>query len=100
MIYHITAEEDWNNAIKLNYYECDSLLKEGFIHTSLFEQVKGVYGRYYLSAQNLIVLCIDENKLESKLIYEKSTNQEMYPHIYGRINIDSILETKNIEHFL
>ncbi len=99
MIYHITTEEDWNNAIKLNYYECDSLLKEGFIHTSLFEQVKGVYERYYLNSENLVVLCIEETILNSKLIFEKSTNQEMYPHIYGRINIDAVVEIKNLEYF-
>ena len=100
MIYHITSTKQWNEAEGLNYYECESLHTEGFIHSSTFEQVKGVYQRYYNGSTDLIVLCMDETKLLAELKYEQSTNNELYPHIFGRINIDAVIETKEIDFFI
>lgn len=100
MIYHITTQKNWEIALSNSFYDCESLQTEGFIHTSTFSQVKGVYERYYNNLQNLVVLCIMEEKLQSKLVYEKSTNDELYPHIFGTINCDAVVQLKNIEDFI
>jgi uncharacterized protein (DUF952 family) len=35
---------------------------------------------------------IETDKLTSKLVNEPSTNDEIYPHIYGEINRDAIVK--------
>ena len=97
MIYHVITNTDWQNALENGFYEAASLSIEGFIHTSKENQVKGVLDRYYLNQTDLLLLHIDEEKLTSKLIYEvaPSTN-ELFPHIYGRLNLDAVEKTSKI----
>ena len=93
-IYHIVLPETWE-AVKHNTsYAAASLETEGFIHCSYDHQLDGVIGRYYSDAPELVVLKLDINKLTSKLVSEPSTGGEVYPHIYGPINLDAVAETE------
>ena len=97
MIYHVITNTDWQNALENGFYEAGSLVTEGFIHTSKENQVKGVLDRYYLNQTDLLLLHINEEKLTSELKYEvaPSTN-EVFPHIYGRLNLDAVVKTSKI----
>ena len=93
MIYHVVNEPNWKKALELGYYEAPSLATEGFIHASMREQVEAVIERYYKGQDDLLVLHIDEGKLEAVHIFEMapSVNEE-FPHIYGRINLDAVVD--------
>ncbi len=92
LIYHIVLPGIWE-AIKANtFYEAASLADEGFIHCSYWDQLDAVIERYYADAGKIVVLSIDTDKLTSTLVSERSTGGEPYPHIYGPINTDSIVE--------
>ena len=97
-IYHIVLPEIWANFKDKKFYYATSLQTEGFIHCSFAEQISGVLGRYYKDAEKVIILHLETDKLTSKLVEEPSTNNEIYPHIYGKINRDAIveIEEKNI----
>ena len=89
-IYHIVLPEVWA-AFDGDLYEAESLGIEGFIHCSFAEQLDGVLQRYYSGSESVVLLEIDSDKLTSKLVNEPSTNNEIYPHIYGPINRDAIV---------
>jgi uncharacterized protein (DUF952 family) len=72
-------------------YEAKSLLAEGFIHCSYRNQLEDVLERYYKNARSVFVLHINPHLLTSELIAEPSTNREIYPHIYGKINRSAIV---------
>ena len=93
MIYHVVNISNWEKALELGYYEAPSLATEGFIHCSKKEQVEGVINRYYAGHTDLLILYIDEGKLEAVHIFElaPSVNEE-FPHIYGRINLDAVVD--------
>ena len=92
MIYHVVKLPDWQKAVALGFYEAPSLLSEGFIHASKKEQVEGVIKRYYENEKDLLVLHIDEGKLQAVHIFERATSvNEEFPHIYGRINLDAVV---------
>lgn len=93
-IYHIVTPEVWEKFKNENEYEAESLRSEGFIHCSFAEQLEGVLQRYYSGAEKVLILTIEPEKLTSKLVNEPSTNNEIYPHIYGKINKSAII---NIE---
>ena len=93
-IYHIVLPETWVTFNEKDFYEAESLQNEGFIHCSFAEQIEGVLGRYYQGVEKVLILTIDSEKLTSKLVNEPSTNNEIYPHIYGQINRDAIVEIK------
>lgn len=89
--YHIVLPDDWAAHHKAESYSADSLESEGFIHCSFAPQLEGVLERYYDGVAKVVILEIDPAKLESELKVEPSTNDELYPHIYGEINPDSVV---------
>ena len=93
-IYHIVLPEIWETFKDEELYEAESLATEGFIHCSFESQLEGVLERYYQGVEKVLVMEIDADKLNSKLVIEPSTNDELYPHIYGKINKTAIVEIK------
>lgn len=98
LVYHIVLPETWA-AFDSGLYRAASLGSEGFIHCSFADQLDAVIKRYYSGAERVIVLEIETDKLMSRMLKEPSTNNEIYPHIYGPINRDAIVRTfeKKIE---
>ena len=97
MIYHITNKKAWQHAIEQGFFETSSLESEGFIHNCTFNQVEGVLQRFYKNETDLLLLHIDENKLSSPLKFELAPSvNEMFPHIFGPINIDAVSEVEQI----
>ncbi len=94
-IYHIVLPDYWETFSACEFYETESLETEGFIHCSYAEQVGPVLKRYYQAPTTVIILRIDSDKLTSRLVEEASTNNEIYPHIYGRINREAIAEIES-----
>lgn len=91
-IYHIVLPAVWEKFRGEKFYEAKSLTTEGFIHCSFAGQLETVLRRYYKDAKAVLILEIEPEKLASKLVNEPSTGGEIYPHIYGKINIDAIIE--------
>jgi uncharacterized protein (DUF952 family) len=91
MIYHIVTKADWDRQADEAEYEAASLQTEGFIHLSTKEQLAGVLERYYQNVPDLLLLHIDPNKLAHHLRYEAATNNDHFPHLYGRLNKDAIV---------
>ena len=91
MIYHVTTKKNWETALHNGSYITPSLATEGFIHNSTMEQVAGVLLRYYAGQTDLVLLHINEKKLTAELKYELAPSvNEMFPHIYGAINLEAI----------
>jgi uncharacterized protein (DUF952 family) len=93
MIYHVVTPINWQKALEQGFYEASSLHTEGFIHACLGQQVHGVIQRYYAHETNLLLLHIDEDKLQPVYIFEIAPSvNEKFPHIYGKINLDAVVD--------
>jgi len=93
IVYHIVLPEKWAEFTG-DIYRASSLETEGFIHCSFAVQLDAVIKRYYSAADSVIILQIDTDKLMSRLVNEPSTNNEIYPHIYGPINRPAIVSVE------
>ncbi len=96
MIFHIAQRVDFDKVSTTGFYTVDSLALEGFIHCSLKSQVYSTGGRYFTGRHDLLLLTIDPEKLTAPLRYEEATNNELFPHIYGTINTDAIINYEKI----
>ncbi|PRY40976.1 uncharacterized protein (DUF952 family) [Spirosoma oryzae] len=96
-IYHVVTTADWAAAENQPTYEAGSLQTEGFIHASERGQVAGVLERYYKDVPDLLLLHIDPAKLTAELRYEVATNNELFPHIYGPINREAVVDVETID---
>ncbi len=91
MIYHITTPDRWQSALTKGIFETASLQIEAFIHCCSKEQIQSVITRYYSHLQHLVVLEINESKITSLIQLELSPMvNQMFPHIYGHINLDAV----------
>lgn len=90
IFYHSVLPEFWAKFDDKDYYEADSLYSEGFIHASFAEQLEQTLKIYFKGFEEVIILTIDEAKLETELRVEASRNGEFFPHIYGRLNKSAI----------
>jgi uncharacterized protein (DUF952 family) len=97
MIYHVVSAEDWSKFDGASTYEAHSLQTEGFIHLSERQQVAGVLDRYYRNVPNLLLLHVDPVRLTHAVKYEVAPNGELFPHVYGPINKDAVVQIEPID---
>lgn len=90
-IHHITHRETWEAARAAGSYRADTLATEGFIHCSTAEQVLAVANAMFHGQAGLVLLCIDEGRVQAEIRYEDcyATGQQ-FPHIYGPLNLDAV----------
>lgn len=96
--YHIVTPIQWKQFEGKNYYESPSLQTEGFIHGSTAEQLEVSIDLYYKEEPEVWVLKIESSKLQSELKYEPASSRNgFFPHIYGPLNKDAIVEIYKIK---
>lgn len=97
IIYHLTSAEAWATAQSAGEYEATSLAGEGFIHCSADEaQTLRVAERLYAGVDGMQVLDVDTGRLHAEVKREPSRSGEIYPHIYGRINLDAVVRVRDL----
>ena len=97
VIYHITTSDAWAGAQSVGEYEVPSLAEEGFIHCSADEaQTLRVAERLYSGVSGLQVLDVDVVRLKAEVKREPSRSGEIYPHIYGKINLDAVVRIRDL----
>lgn len=90
-LFHITTSELWEQAQSLGYYHHPSLEAEGFIHASFEDQVKGTLEKHFKGQENLILLKLNPAKISSEIKVE-----DKFPHIYGKLELQSVVELKKL----
>ena len=106
MIYHITSRRAWVETQERGEYRAESLEDEGFIHCSTSKQVLPVLETFYKGQTDLVLFAIDPARLTSELKWEPPSGGgpppgvpegEPFPHIYGPINLDAIVNVYDLE---
>ncbi len=91
LILHITNSEAWFNAVRSGEYGGETLESEGFLHCSTLAQIIDTAERHYKGSTDLVLLCIDSQRLDAELRYEFSAGGGgNFPHIYGPINLEAV----------
>ncbi len=92
-IYHVTTLKEWEQAKLNNEYLPLNYEQDGFIHCSIERQISGVLDRFYEGQKGLVKLKIEKSKVQRPVLFELAHDMnELFPHIYGSLNIDSVVE--------
>ena len=90
-IFHIASNTDIVKYLEHGEYQCASLESDGFIHCCDKHQLVGVVNRYYQNVDDVQLMFLDPDKLDSPLIRENTVGgSELFPHVYGRINREAV----------
>lgn len=100
-ILHVTPRARWGQAVAEGQYQGDTLATEGFTHCCLSGQLSGVVSRYFRGQRNLVVVRINTEMLTSPLKWENPPgSDEVFPHLYGPLNLDAVAGVVPLEAFL
>jgi uncharacterized protein (DUF952 family) len=94
---HIAKLEQWEQTESIRVYKSDTLNSDGFIHCSTPQQVVKVANAVYHGQRRLVLLVIKPSKVQSEIRFEKSEGEELYPHIYGPLNVDAVIKVHSFE---
>lgn len=98
-ILHATTRTAWSAAQKSEEYAAESLAGEGFIHCSNADQILRVANNIFTGQHGLVLLVIKTALLSPELRWEPGVDlaTELFPHIYGPINLDAVVDTLEFE---
>jgi uncharacterized protein (DUF952 family) len=95
MIYKICDKDEWEAAALGRVYPGSANdAKDGFIHFSNAGQVAGTLARFYADADNLVLAAVDDSKLGAALIWERSGDHGLFPHLYGPLDMAHVVWVK------
>ena len=98
IIYHLIGGADWRKAGVAGEVVPESLATEGFIHCSENEaQALAVANRLYAGVEGMLVLEVDTQGPSSPVKREPSRSGEIYPHIYGPLNVEAVVAVRPLE---
>jgi uncharacterized protein (DUF952 family) len=97
VILHITRRKQWEKAKLTGVYRGDTLDSQGFIHCSTPQQIVKVANALFHGQKGLVLLYIATSRVQSEIRYESAGGEELYPHIYGPLNIDAVVNVSDFE---
>jgi uncharacterized protein (DUF952 family) len=92
-IVHIAKREQWEKAVLEGVYRGETLDSQGFIHCSTSQQIIKVANALFHAQHGLVLLCIETNKVQAEIRYESAGGEELYPHIYGPLNLNAVAKS-------
>lgn len=90
MIFHLVDRPSWEAALALGEHRPPSLRDQGFIHFSTEDQVLATANRFFAGQSELVMLLIDDSKLEGLLKYEAGEPGQVFPHFYGPLPVSAV----------
>ncbi len=98
-VFKIETQENWQNAQSIGVYTGSKLdKKDGFIHLSTISQAQQTLDLYFQNVENLIIAKINIEEFEGILKWEESRNGDLFPHIYGELNMKYVDKTFDIKY--
>ena len=97
LLLHITERAAWARAQAEGRYTAPSLDSEGFIHASTPAQVVATAERFYRGRRDLVLLCIDPDRLDVPVRFEAPVTVgseapgERFPHIHGAVPVTAVV---------
>lgn len=72
-------------------------LRDGFIHFSTADQLRGTVERHFGAEDYLVLLAVDADALGPALKWEASRDGALFPHLYGALPISAVLRFASVQ---
>lgn len=96
-VFKILKMKDWIFLKKRKYFLGSSMDKlSGFIHLCLKDQLKDTLSIYFSSHQKVVIVEFLYCSLKSRIKWEISRDEKIFPHYYGVLNFNKIKQMKEI----
>ncbi len=90
-IYKICPASAWREAERQGVYRGSADdTRDGFIHFSLPTQVAQTARKHFFGQTGLFLIEVDADALGDALRWEPSRNDELFPHLYGELDLGAV----------
>ncbi|MGH6717025.1 MAG: DUF952 domain-containing protein [Bradyrhizobium sp.] len=90
-IYKICAASAWREAERQGIYRGSADdARDGFIHFSTAAQLGETARKHFFGQKELLLIAIDADALGDALRWERSRNDELFPHLYGELDLGAV----------
>ena len=90
-IYKICPASAWREAERQGVYRGSADdIRDGFIHFSAASQVEGTAKKHFAGQTGLFLIAVDADALGDALRWERSRNDELFPHLYGELDLGAV----------
>ena len=96
-IYKISPASAWREAERQGVYKGSADdARDGFIHFSTASQVAETARKHYFGQTGLFLIAVDADALGENLRWERSRNDELFPHLYGELDLGAVISVMNL----
>ena len=96
-IYKISPASAWREAERQGVYRGSADdIRDGFIHFSTASQVAETAKKHFFGQTGLFLIEVDADVLGERLRWEPSRNDELFPHLYGELDLGAVIGVHSI----
>jgi uncharacterized protein (DUF952 family) len=90
-IYKICSASAWREAERQSVYRGSADdIRDGFIHFSTASQLAETAKKHFFGQTGLFLIEVDADALGEALRWESSRNDELFPHLYGELDLGAV----------
>ena len=90
-IYKICPASAWREAERRGVYRGSADdARDGYIHFSTAAQVTETARKFFTGQTALFLVGVDVDALGAALRWERSRNDELFPHLYGELDLGAV----------
>lgn len=90
-IYKICPASVWREAERQGIYRGSTDdARDGFIHFSTAAQVQETARKHFFGQKGLFLIEVDADALGDALRWERSRNDELFPHLFGDLDLGAV----------
>jgi uncharacterized protein (DUF952 family) len=91
LVYKVCQREAWSRAESSGFYDgSDDDLRDGYIHLSTVDQIRGTLLKFFSGQRGLVLLGFRPEDLGNALRWEPSRGGDLFPHLYARLPVGTL----------
>jgi uncharacterized protein (DUF952 family) len=91
MIYKICPASAWREAERQGVFRGSAVdISDGYIHFSTASQVAETARKHFFGQTGLFLIAVDADALGDAVRWERSRNDELFPHLYGDLDLGAV----------
>jgi uncharacterized protein (DUF952 family) len=96
-IYKICSASAWREAERQGVYRGSADdIRDGFIHFSSASQLAETAKKHFFGQTGLFLIEVDADALGDALRWEASRNDELFPHLYGELDLGAVTAVRDM----
>src|SRR5712691_9465410 len=90
-VFKIILAAEWREAERVGEFRGSAKDRvDGFLHFSNAGQVPHTLTKYYAGLNDLLLVCVDTERLGLPLKHEVARDGQLYPHLYGPLSLSAV----------